>query len=363
MINYYEASYFILIFLIFFVTFYVIITNFNYTITINPNNIESTIENIKTSITNINDKINNSQTDNFRSNIQKTFNDDSDNQSIDSLKQEISSYKKTISKKNNFINKLKQKNRLVLKSNLSKKYNNYNTENQDTYYTNSDNEDNITDESDNNEDQINYVVNKNNNDNQNNSSLQNTVVFDPIANYDNAKLIDPLVDPLQRTSADQIPNPSIAMQLNFPTQGILDKYHRVGLLIAIDSNLNNDKIIDNNNIIKRKQNSIVPVIETESERTYKGVWLAEKGKIEGFDNITTNDENSILELIGKRRYHNVYRYYTSISMGNKIIKIMVNNKNNKEFYSGDLVYIKELNKNYRVEIDNTDMIDYNPYVF
>lgn len=358
MINYYEASYFILIFLIFFVTFYVIITNFNYTITINPNNIESTIENIKTSITNINDKINNSQTDNFHSNIGKTFNEESDNESIDSLKQEISSYKKIISKKNNFINKLKHKNRLVLKSNLSKKYNDHNSENQDN---STDNSESTQEESE--DDQINYVINKNNNNNQNNSSPQNTVVFDPIANYDNAKLIDPLVDPLQRTSADQIPNPSIAMQLNFPTQGILDRYHRVGLLIAIGSDLNDNKILDKNNIVKRKNNPVVPIIETESERTYKGVWLAERGKIEGFDNVTTYDENSILELIGKRRYHDVYRYYTSISMGNKIIKIMVNNKNNKELYSGDVVYIKELNKSYRVEIDNTDMIDYNPYVF
>ncbi len=66
------------------------------------------------------------------------------------------------------------------------------------------------------------------------------VIFDPIANYDQAKLLDPLVDPRGRTSADQIPAPQVAAQFNFPTQGVLDRYHRVGLLIAIDTPYDNN---------------------------------------------------------------------------------------------------------------------------
>ena len=157
------------------------------------------------------------------------------------------------------------------------------------------------------------------------------------------------------------------MQLNFPTQGLLDRYHRLGLLIAIGSDYESNSTNESNNVIKnKKQTSQVPVVESadesESKRNYKGVWLSENGKIEGFGNMSSNDDNSILELIGKRRYHNVYRYFTSISMGNKVIKVMVNNKNNTELYSGDVVFIKELNKRFRVEIDNMDMIEYNPYV-
>ena len=60
------------------------------------------------------------------------------------------------------------------------------------------------------------------------------IIYDPIENYDRLKLLDPLVDPRGRSSADQIPTPQVAVQLNFPTQGILDRYHRVGLLIAIN---------------------------------------------------------------------------------------------------------------------------------
>lgn len=69
-----------------------------------------------------------------------------------------------------------------------------------------------------------------------------------------------------------------------------------------------------------------------------------------------------LKLIGKKINNNYYRYFTSISKGNKIIKINVNNRNNKELYSGDEVFIPELNKFYRVKIDKMDMIDYNPYI-
>ena len=50
-------------------------------------------------------------------------------------------------------------------------------------------------------------------------------------------------------------------------------------------------------------------------------------------------------------------------MGNKIIKIVVHNRNRRELYDGDLVFIKELNKWYKVKLDDLDMIEYNPYFF
>lgn len=325
MFDYYDTAYFIIIFILIFVVFYIIITNFGYSITFKRNFIENKIDNIQSEIISINSKINNTQTTN-----EKKSNNlhNSENNNNELINNELESYKKLLKQKNNHINILKKQQKI-----------------------NNSKEDINGDE----DEDINVVVNKNTTPPRFNQT--NTIMFDPIANYDNAKILDPLIDPLQRTSADQIPTPSIAMQLNFPSQGVLDKYHRLGLLVAIDTSDNNSTD-SSNNIIKRKAQ--VPVVTEKNERSYNGIWLAEKGKIEGFGDM--NYDNNILELMGKRRYHNVYRYFTSISMGNKIIKVMVNNKNNKELYSGDIIFIKELNKSFRVEIDDMDMIEYNPYM-
>ena len=85
----------------------------------------------------------------------------------------------------------------------------------------------------------------------NNNSFLPPVIYDPIENYDRMKLYDPLVDPRGRSSADQIPTPQVAAQLNFPTQGILDRYHRIGLLVAIDHDNNHN----NHNNHNRKNKS------------------------------------------------------------------------------------------------------------
>ena len=354
--DFYNSALFLIIFVVLFTTFYIILSNFGYSVSFNTStspDIEKTITNIQSKVNELDKKVENKSemplTEKNKYILVEDSNiadddTDSEDDTIMSLKSELNSYKKLLKQKNNHISKLKKK---------SKKINNK-----------SDSE--IDDDDD-----VEIVVNKTN---ESKPCKKRNVFVDPIANYDNAKLGDPLVDPLQRTSADQIPNPSVAMQFNFPTQGVLDKYHRVGLLIAIgsesDSESNNksnkSNYSENSNIVKAKnKGNNEPVIEEtgkDPKRDYKGVWLAEHGKIEGFGNITADYDNSILELIGKRRYHNVYRYFTSITMGNKIIKVIVHNINNKELYSGDVVFIKELGKNYRVEIDNMDMIEYNPYV-
>ncbi len=215
------------------------------------------------------------------------------------------------------------------------------------------------------------------------------IIFDPIARYDQAKLLDPLVDPRGRTSADQIPAPQIAAQFNFPTQGVLDRYHRVGLLIALDGPDSADisprhkpkrerkharKHIysdDNSSSLSNSSNSTNSTNSTNLSGipglsgSYKGVEIASIGpeKIESFGIVSDEGPNGILELIGKKITDNWYKYFTSISKGNKIIKIVVHNKNRKELYTGDVVYIPELNRWYQVQIDEMDMIEYNPYFF
>jgi hypothetical protein len=229
------------------------------------------------------------------------------------------------------------------------------------------------------------------------------VVYDPIANYDIAKLTDPLVDPRGRSSADQIPTPQVAMQLNFPTQGVLDRYHRVGLLIALNSNKSDnknfknshsDEIVWEGHIRKQRPKKARRYISPESTsetKSYRGVEIKEnfdsddydddysdsdsieefsssrtdksKKVVNVYNNYSDQNDNSILELIGKKITDNWYKYFTSITMGNKIIKVVIRNKNRRELYSGDIVFIPEIGKSYRVKIDPMDMIEYNPYMF
>ena len=248
------------------------------------------------------------------------------------------------------------------------------------------------------------------------------IIYDPIANYDIAKLTDPLVDPRGRTSADQIPTPQVAMQFNIPTQGVVDRYHRVGLLIAINNDNNKNtkskkyrsesqesmeypySVSDTSsndssdsdgmgsgsefiwngstktNINKRKKKYNTANSDSESNsKVYRGVEIKENfdSEIDSYEHFgsgnktitnvyntySNSNDNNILELIGKKITDNWYKYFTSITMGNKIIKVVVRNKNRKELYSGDIVYIPEIKKTYRVKIDPMDMIEYNPYLF
>ncbi len=241
----------------------------------------------------------------------------------------------------------------------------------------------------------NPVINSNSNNDRLNSNLilpsqsnqtkPPPVIFDPIANYDQAKLLDPLVDPRGRTSADQIPAPQVAAQFNFPTQGVLDRYHRVGLLIAIDTPYDNEggrgkrprrrhskKRVDrypgdasSDNLSDNSSNSTNSSTGSNKSGNYRGVEFSGggNGTFESFGNYMDEGPNGILELIGKKITDNWYKYFTSISKGNKIIKIVVNNRNRRELYSGDEVYIPELNRWYQVQMDEMDMIEYNPYMF
>jgi hypothetical protein len=190
-------------------------------------------------------------------------------------------------------------------------------------------------------------------------------VFDPIAVYDYRKLYDPLVDPRGRTSADEIPTLDVALQLNIPTQGFLDTYHRVGLLIeSNEPPRRGKKDLKTRNGTSLSLSSDSSSLSSDSsslssESTYSHGGYSGNG---GYSGHGGHGGNGILELIGKKMGHNWYKYFTSISIGNKIIKINVHNRNRRELYDDDKVYIPELSKWYKVKIDRMDMIDYSPYV-
>ena len=153
-----------------------------------------------------------------------------------------------------------------------------------------------------------------NNENINVSTTNPTRPINPIIEFERRKLLDPFIDPSTRPPASQVPAPEIASITNIATQNIYDSYHRIGLLIE----------------------------ENKSENS-------------------TNDDNTILELMGRLLYKNFYQYFTSITMGNKIIKIDIKRENGQEFFNGDKVFIPELNRHYTVKVDKRDMIYYNPY--
>ena len=153
-----------------------------------------------------------------------------------------------------------------------------------------------------------------NNENINVSTTNPVPPINPIIEFDRRKLLDPFIDPSTRPPASQVPTPEIASITNIATQNIYDSYHRVGLLMD----------------------------ENKSENS-------------------TNDDNSILELMGRLLYHNFYQYFTSITMGNKVIKIDIKRENGQEFFNGDKLFVPELNRHYTVKVDKRDMIYYNPY--
>jgi hypothetical protein len=201
-------------------------------------------------------------------------------------------------------------------------------------------------------------------------SLMSGRQFDPISVYDYRKMYDPFVDPRGRTSADEIPTLDVALQFNIPTQGFPDKYHRIGLLIETGEPVRRKRDLKtrNGSSLSINSGSSTNTNSDSSTNTNSGS-STNKHSTYSINSINSstigdiNSDNKILELIGKKMAHNWYRYFTSISIGNKVIKINVHNRNRKELYDDDRVYIPELSKWYRVKIDIMDMIDYSPYLY
>jgi hypothetical protein len=387
--NYRNILIHILVFVVITLSFYLIISNYRYSnINLYSKNKNDT-ESLKQYFSQLETKINSIEDNTLQENMIKLKND------LDNIiKSDIIKNKNVINTESEYKNPLEvnNQNNLILTleekiKNLESQLNNIKIKLDDDIQINliqpPSNNDNNNDINDNND-------NNNSNYNNTNPINQNTIVVDPIANYDRAKLLDPLVDPRGRTSADQIPAPIIAAQFNFPTQGILDRYHRVGLLMAVDhndnnsNNSNNSNHSDNDSLFDNDYKKSIKEKAREKKKKYNdnrssenipvqynGVEIADNKSIEGFENagntynyINYNaSENDILELIGKKITDNWYKYFTSISKGNKIIKINVHNRNRKELYSGDEIYIPELHKRYIVKIDYMDQIEYNPYIF
>lgn len=137
---------------------------------------------------------------------------------------------------------------------------------------------------------------------------------DPVLMYDYEKIYNPLKEPTRRVSRSEMPPYYIKNIIDIPTQGYPDNYSLMGLLKPID-NGNND------------------------------------------------EENKLYELYGRRKYpgSNKYEYYMRIPKYNSDIKIPLNIKKN-ELYDDDIIFVKHLDKSYKVKLYDYDEIKYYPHL-
>ena len=124
--------------------------------------------------------------------------------------------------------------------------------------------------------------------------------IDVVREYDYKKLNDPLEEPRRRVPRHEIPSMYVKGYFDFATRGYPDNFSQLGLLIAVNKD----------------------------------------GK-----------DNKILRLFGRQIYPfaSTYEYYTAISSGLDMIKIPLNTKK-RELYDGDIILIKELNAKYKVQL-------------
>ena len=78
--------------------------------------------------------------------------------------------------------------------------------------------------------------------------------------------------------------------------------------------------------------------------------------------INNNDQNKILRLFGRQEYpgSSKYEYYTMVNNGSDQIKLPIYDKRKNELYDGDIVYIRELDSNYKVSMHKYDQPKYYP---
>ena len=149
------------------------------------------------------------------------------------------------------------------------------------------------------------------------------VHYDPIKYYDQEKLADPFEAPAKRPDRIQMGYPPIMKSSTnplqpYPTRGYPDNYHLLGTLISIDNNKDYNKL---------------------------------------------EQDNQIINLFGRQKYpgSSEYEYYTMLSTGNNNTKIPLKDQI-RELFTDDEVFIKELNKTYKVNLYPNEELKYNPFL-
>lgn len=136
--------------------------------------------------------------------------------------------------------------------------------------------------------------------------------YDAIREYDYNKIFDPLENPAKRIPRHEIPPYYFKRMIDIPTRGYPDNFTQFGTLILKNKN---DKM----------------------------------------------NQNAILKLFGRQEYpgSNTYEYYTMVNSGMDQIKIPIYGRR-RELYSGDMIFIKELESKYEVNLYKYDQPKYYP---
>ena len=140
----------------------------------------------------------------------------------------------------------------------------------------------------------------------------NPINNDLVRQYDIRKAFDPLEEPTRRVARHEIHPLHLKRLIDIPTRGYPDNFTQIGILV---------KEGDPHN----------------------------------------NQDNRILRLFGRQEFpgSNKYEYYTAINSGNDQIKIPIDIKH-QELYDDDIVFIKEMNDRYRVNLHKFDAPKYYP---
>jgi len=135
--------------------------------------------------------------------------------------------------------------------------------------------------------------------------------YDILRDYDYNKITDVLESPVRRNDRSQIPTMLLRRQIDLATRGYPDNFTQQGTLISVSQK---------------------------------------------------NPDNKLIRLFGRQEFpgSNRYEYYTMISSGNDLIKVGLDNKNGRELYCGDKIFIKELNDEYEVKLFKYDAPKYYP---
>jgi len=134
---------------------------------------------------------------------------------------------------------------------------------------------------------------------------------DPVREYDQRKVNDPLEQPTRRVARHQIHPMVLRDIVDLPTQGYPDNFIQLGTLLRSGDGTSDSKI---------------------------------------------------LRLFGRQEFPNStrYEYYTLINSGNDMIKVPITVKGNKELWDDDTISIPELGYDYTVKLYKYDAPRYYP---
>lgn len=178
----------------------------------------------------------------------------------------------------------------------------------------------------------------------------NNNLFDPVEDYDRRKINDILEEPTIRPDRrDMGYMPKMYNSKNplspYPSRGYPENFRLLGIL-SRENELKKEELNYNDLYPSENNNDKITEKPTENKK---------------YDPLI--DENKIIKLYGRPKYYgnnNEYEYYTSLSTGNDITKINIDET--KKLFTNDKIKIPELNGEFKVNLYKQEELKYNPFL-